>query len=276
MSNFLARPVMGALYILGALFFFIPQVLADNTRHVDCDKGESIQHRLDKSRDGDVIEISGNCSENILIERDRIALRGEPGATINGPDATVSTIHVAGHNIRIEGFTSISGGRNGIKVGNSASAVIEDNTIQGVGRDCISINRHAYATVERNTLQNCTRRRVNVSWSSAADIFTNTITGNGERGIQVQATSGADIAENTITDNGSDGIRVRRNAHIRLSEGGNNVMTNVFERNGVRGVRCQQNASIRVGTAQTYGAGLDANTLGNTSISASCVVSGIL
>jgi len=84
---------------------------------VDCQKGETIQNKIDGAKAGDVIEVSGTCNENLVIRKKMhdVTLDGQGTATIRGTDPLRSTIHVQGKQITIRGF-AITGGSSGIIV----------------------------------------------------------------------------------------------------------------------------------------------------------------
>jgi parallel beta-helix repeat protein len=252
---------------------FFPQDLAAKRARdlVKCDRGETIQAALDRARPGDEIEVSGHCVENIVIEENRITLKGLSGATISAADPELSTIGVLGLNTRIENFASISGGSNGIVVHRGASAVIRGNTVENAASNGINVNNSAFARIDGNTVRNNGGQGINIRQSAAADIFSNTVTGNTQRGIQVGEAASADIADNTITANLSDGIRVRRTAHIRLSDDPQFNQPNLIEGNSGRGIFCRTNSSINFGAAQDFGTG---NAQGNTLFEATCVTEG--
>jgi parallel beta-helix repeat protein len=275
MKNIFARPAFITLSILFLSLTTLSPAEARAPREVNCDEGETIQEQLDKAQIGDVIEVSGACSENILIVNSAITLRGVGGATLDGPDTTTPTIRVRGLNTRIEDFASISGGSNVVHVQRGASADILNNVVENGASSGVLVNQSAYARVTGNTIKNNGTQGVNVRQSASADILSNVIggdalSGNGLRGIQVSDAAEADIDDNTITNNGSDGIRIRRTSHIRLSEEGGLGVPNLIEANGGRGVRCQTNSSIRSPFAQDFGAG---NGSGNF-LNQGCVVDG--
>jgi parallel beta-helix repeat protein len=260
MKNILAKTGFTALSMLALFFFSLPQVEAA-TFKVKCDKGkQTIQKKLDKAKDGDVIEVSGSCSENILIVNNSITLRGVGGATLDGPDTTTPTISVRGLNTRIEDFASISGGANVVHVQRGASSDIRNNVIENGTRSGVLVNQSGYARLTGNVIQNNGTHGVSVRQSASVDILSNTVggdalSGNSLRGIQVSDAAEGDIDDNDITNNGSDGIRIRRTSHIRLSEEAGLGVANLIEGNGGRGIRCQTNSSIRSGIAQNFGAG---------------------
>jgi parallel beta-helix repeat protein len=246
------------------------------TFKVDCTKGnQTIQKALDKTglKDGDEIEVSGNCVENIQIRRDHIILRGTNGATITAADAGEPAIVVQGVDVRIFNFGSISGGANGIALRRSASANIDGNTIEsntGVG---INVNTSSSARLTNNVIQNNGASGVQVTGASA-QIFSNAIVSNGVNGIQVQEAGSAEVDNNTITDNTVNGIRVRRTSHIALSGNPNFGQPNVLLRNGAFGVRCNLNSSVEDPVGQTYGAGADANGDGDFQVTTGCSAEG--
>lgn len=249
-----------SLSLLFLFFLVSSQAEGRAPRVVNCDEGETVQAELDKAQDGDVIEVSGACSEHIVIVNNRITLRGVGGATLNGPDANEHTIQVRGPNTVIRDFSSISGGANVIIVQRGASADIRNNTIEGGASSGILVNQSGYARISNNTIRNNALQGVNVRQSASADILSNTLSTNTLRGVQVSGGAEADVDDNSITNNGSDGIRIRRTSHLRLSEEGGLGVANLIEGNGGRGIRCQTGSSIRSPFAQNFGAG---NNLGN-------------
>lgn len=272
MKNILAKTGFTTLVMLPLFFFSISQAEA-SLLDVDCDKGEKVQDELDDAEDGDVIEVSGTCVENITINKNRITLEGQPGATLTAAVDEGSTITVQGLNTNISGFSSISGSgiTSVINVQRGSSVEIQGNTIEnGVGFGII-VNSSAYARILGNTIQNNDIAGINVRQSASADILSNTVTGTRRQGIIVSAGAEADIDDNVITNNGGDGIRVRRTSHIRLSGKPGFGQANLIEGN-LRAVRCLSNSSIFSDKPQNFGTG---NRFGNR-IDVTCVVIGVL
>ena len=257
----------------------------------DCDKGDSIQTALDKSDDGDRVEVSGSCIENITITKDSIELIAVSGASITAADNANDTITVLGRNVRIQGFLPISGGNNAVIVRRGGSAVIEDNTIQNAQNTGVRVKEAAYARIAGNTITgNGTtsagffgEHGIALRLSSAADILGNFITSNARHGIIVGEGSAAEIDGNTITDNGRNGISVGSSAHVQLSSLGGVGIPNVLERNGNNtlelpgfGVTCGGFSTLRVDETQLFGTGTDANKSGDAAISDNCGLAVIL
>lgn len=96
-----------------------------------CSPQKTIEESLKNLKPGDTLLVEGVCNENVFIlqEVERITLDGQGLATINGPDATQPTVVVFGRGITIRGF-SITGGADGIRLANGASAFLESNTVQ--------------------------------------------------------------------------------------------------------------------------------------------------
>lgn len=278
MKNILSKVGFIILIIPILLILSLSQaeVKGPKTHKVNCDKKkQTIQKKVDKANPGDVIEVSGDCRENIIIENNRITLRAVAGATLTAANPDGTTIRVRGLNTRILDFASISEGRNVIIVERGASALIQSNTIED-GRRGIRVHQGAYASIVGNIIQNNDvsggRDGIAVVQLASADIVSNTITRNGGNGILVGDGSAADIDDNTITDNVSNGILVRFTSHIRLSSEPGLGKANLIQGNN-RGIVCQTNSSIRSGKAQNFGTG---NFPGNTLIQTTCVVSGTL
>lgn len=249
------------------------QQASARTFNVNCNKGGSIQGALNSAIDGDLIKVSGNCVANVVIEKNRIHLQTVDGATLNGPNASDPTISVKGLNVKISGFTSISGGRSTIRVESGGSAEIVDNILQNSLRGVLVI-QSSYARIANNIIQNHVGPSsigVEVRQSSAADIFFNTIQNNQQNGIQISDASAADIDDNDIKNNGGFGILIRRTSHARLSADPESGVANFIEGNN-SGIGCQQNSSLTSDGPQDFGTG---NTNGNsTGITAGCTVIG--
>lgn len=255
------------------VFFSVASIGHADTFKVDCNKGQNLQTEVSKAKDGDFVEVAGVCSENVVIEKNRITMSAVGGATLNGPDADQPTIRVRGLNVTVENFASISGGSNVVLIHRAGSATFQGNTIENGSSSGALVNNSGFVRLAGDTIRNNTNHGVVVRQAASADIFSNNITGNGIRGIQVSDGASADIDKNAITSNGSDGIRVRRTSHVRVSEDSDFGQPNLIELNGGRGVRCQINSSVTSGVPQNLGAG---NNLGNTFFDSTCVPEGAL
>jgi hypothetical protein len=68
-----------------------------------CGQQRTITEALRRLPPGDTLSVSGACNENVLIPEQvaNITLDGQGTATINGPDASSSTILVRGQGITI-------------------------------------------------------------------------------------------------------------------------------------------------------------------------------
>ena len=237
---------------------------------VNCDKGETIQHKIDEAKAGDVIEVSGTCNENLVIRKEMhdITLDGQGVATIDGPDSTRTTIVIRGKEITVRGFT-ITGGRNGISITRGSRASIEGNLIDRTGWRAVVVKRNSSARIMNNTIQNNPRGGIFIKDHSRAHIGVsgppgeralspNTIVHNsGSWAITVQRTSEALIAGNVISNN-SGAIKVSTNsqAHIGLPDSSVNLGANKIEGND-KGVAIERSSFARI----------IGNTISNTQMS---------
>jgi len=214
-------------------------------RKVDCDKGETIQNKIDEAKAGDVIVVSGICNENLVIRKEMhdITLDGQGIATINGSDAIRNTIAIKGKGITIRGM-NITGGRNGISIRQGAEASINGNRINRTGRWAIVVTNNSSARIMNNTIQDNPRGGILIRAHSRAQIGVsgppgervsppNTIIQNGGRAaIQVSRFSEAFIVGNVIRNN-RGGIRVvnHSQAHIGLPDSPVTLGANKIEGN---------------------------------------------
>ena len=300
----------GLMAISGVVFvmslWFLPSAGdagEPKTRKVTCSPEKTIGDELRKLDPGDTLLVSGICNENVLIPEEihNITLDGQGAATINGPDATRSTVNNRGNGITIREFI-ITGGDTGILVSRGGTALIDGNTIQNVGNHGINVNQRSSARIINNTIennpgngilvnenssvrvgflspddvaaspniiQNNGENGISVTRSANARIVGNTISNNNDNGVLVNRGSHADISSNTLDDNAGSGVFVTRNSGVNLgSDAGAGIVdapNSTTVNNDVNGIRCRINsyADGRLGS-------LNGNA-GATSFDASCV-----
>lgn len=290
MLNKIFKSITVALPILALGLLGLSSVsLGDHRNRVDCDDGDSLQRAVDRARRGAVINVKGTCNERITITTDNLTLDGGGSAVIDGDTPspvgdTTSLVTIRATNVTIKGFTIQDGPGNGVSVGRSGSAIIENNTIQRHARSGILITNGSYAGVgdasgatphptpgdRGNTIFDNGNHGVVINTNGSADIYHNVIDENGGAGIQLNVGSAADIDANEITDNDRAGIRLRQNASVRLDD---------FRRHGEagddpnaingneRGIDCRTGASLE-GNPPDFTGG---NTLANRNQDGSCV-----
>jgi parallel beta-helix repeat protein len=146
------------------------------TFHLVCGHQRTITEALRRLRPGDTLFVSGACNENLQIQEQvvNITLDGQRTATINGPDASSSTILVRGDGITIRNFASITGGETGITVTRGGAALIDSNVIQNTGTNGIVVTQSSSARIINNTIQGNPQSGIVITDSSSARIgFTN-------------------------------------------------------------------------------------------------------
>jgi len=169
------------------------------------------------------ITVNGTCTENLLITRDDVTLRGSSGSgTIAGADPALDTIRIDGaKRVVIENLTvtgSSTGGAAGIRGTHGAAFTVRNATIQGAAGVGVAAMYSSHATIDGNTIQSNGLAGIWVRYGSSAVITANGIRKNGEDGIGVFETSAARIglteaglpAGNIIEENGNgyDGIQL--------------------------------------------------------------------
>ena len=208
-----------------AVTLILSTVQADaNTKKVDCDEDQSIQEKLDIAKNGDTIEVSGYCSEQIRITTNNLRLVGVGGATIDGgADASEGNSVVVVHalNVAIAGLT-ITGGRSGIVVSRNGSAIIGENspgsgnTIDSVGRHGITVTDGGWAQIDNNVIKDAGRHGIIVS-GGAADLTNNDVRRSVRDGLFV-STSRVDLeGVNTFLENARRGIFCNQLGALRVT-----------------------------------------------------------
>lgn len=266
--------VAAALALAGAS----PSLADDDgprVRKVNCDNGGSIQTKIDKAKEGDTIEVTGTCLEDVVITKDRITLDcvSPANASIVGTGATTTTLQVTGSNVTVANCT-VSGGSNvlgAITIRSGGSARVENNKIAGgTGANAtnVAVAGNSYGQLVGNEISGGVNG-VFILSSSMADLFQNSI-GGVVTGIGVFNSSSADIVDNTVTGRGlgiGNGVFVSRTSTGNFS---NDVIfgntPNVIQNFGT-GIRCSFWSVVRFGPAPPFvvqnpgtGNGLNADT----------------
>lgn len=236
-----SRPWLVVLAASLAAFWLSSASADEDVKKVNCADGEAIQEELDEADVGETIQVSGVCHENIVVRTNGITLVAGPnGASIAGPDATTNTIRIRARRVTVQGFDSISGGRNGIVIQRTGSAIVADNTVESTGRNGVVVTEASYGRLLNNVIQNNSRSGVVVTLSSAADFDGNTVSGNGRDGVVVSSASAATLSGNSITENGT--TTPRRNALLvstaRVDFNGPNTISDNSLGNNSRAVLC--------------------------------------
>ena len=256
-----ATTLMAAFAISVSLIAFSTSQAQAMNEEVDCDKGESIQARLDNNvEDGDTLEVSGTCSESIVIDKDRITLDCLAGANITSTgDVTIS---VSGSNAIISGC-AISGVQSAVKVLSGGSARLEGNTISGADANVRVLESSHLLLINGNQITGA-RLGVAVGAASSAVIVSNNISNNSQNGVLVTNSGSAHLVGNEIKDNGGNGVGVVRSstAVFSLHDLFGNA-ANQISGNGGSGILCFSPAALNFGAPQDFTGG---NTGGNTGL----------
>lgn len=241
--------LLGRSFLLwGALMAFALLGVASAEKLViNCATGGSVNTAIKEAQPGDVIEVSGNCKETVLVpaEKANITLDGLGKATLSAAQDTAFTVTVLGRNITVKGFT-ITGGRIGIAVGRGAFVIIDSNKIGntnpqgtpgfGIG---VSVNQTSSVALVNNTIENnplvgiliherSSARIGFVEAVAAAQLAPNTIQNNAQ-GIIISRGGQARVVGGSISKNKGDGVRVERGGHLEIAastinaNGGNGI-----------------------------------------------------
>ena len=233
----------------------------DVTRAVDCDAGQTIQEAVNNSNPGDTVLVSGACVENVTVGAGRrsVVIDGQGTATVNGPDSTAHTFTIAGQNITIRRFSSISGGEDGVHIRREGEATVLGNTIENTGRLGIAVVQGSAARIVNNIVQDNPSHGILVEENGSARIGflsfddtsprPNAIRNNGQDGVNVNRSSSAIILSNTIKGNRRHGIGIFRASHADAGD-------NTIESNGSHpappvttdGIRVEENSGVNLGS----------------------------
>ena len=204
------------------------------TYSVDCSKGQTVSSAIDRgdARAPLVVRIKGTCNEFVFIERDNVALLGDPGAgaTIEAPEGAPYAVAAEGHGVTLENLTII-GGNHGVR--NSGALrmtirncliqdAIEDGirvfvgdvrvlhtTIQGAGANGLRIMRGGSVAMSNSQILDNARDGIYAEQNAAITANSNTIRGNQSNGVTLHSASQGDFGGNEITQNLGTGLLVQ-------------------------------------------------------------------
>ncbi len=217
---------------------------------------------------GDTINVSGTCTEIVLIlaNKSGITLNGGGTATIScqspiSPSvcATTGNVAILGKTITIRGF-NITGGMAAIQIVQGASATINGNNIYGTQKNGMLVSNGSYATILNNTIHDT---GLNPNYTNTTGIE---VSDNASAWIGVSSPANTVASPNVIHDN-HNGIRVRRSAsaYIVGNEISNNtdegiqvvegsvadIAGNIIDGNGQNGIFVSQGSGVKLGDDDT-------------------------
>lgn len=138
------------------------------TRVVDCGEGERVQAAVNGAKRPTTIFIEGACTEDVLVDKDDIALSGNrAGAACDTGDPRLSaggtidgTVTVAGVRARIE-FLTITGSGAGILVTDRGAAEIACNAIHANQAGGVLVLNDSFARLRDNLISSNGQRSFN-------------------------------------------------------------------------------------------------------------------
>ncbi len=184
-STLLGRAAIAVLLLIGAgPLAAAPKPL--KVLNIDCAKGDSINHALDRNETELIINIAGICTEDVVVRRDRVTLRGVDPAVDGIQAATVDDPYGAA--LYIRGARRVNVENLQLTGGKHAGLLIED-----VRRSTILRNLRIEGNQEVGL----------VASNSLVVGFDLWITGNGIAGVGLSETAYLRCDDCTVADNPS-------------------------------------------------------------------------
>ena len=197
------------------------------THLVSC-PSESIADTMAQARPGDTIRVTGECVENVVVDKDRITLDGGDSAVIDGMDSggnkSGSVIAVVGQqNVTIKGLT-VKNGEHGVYIADNANAKLDEVTISENVSGAVILN------------------------NSGIHVIDCVIEDNEEDGVFARNNGTVNIEDITVRNNGGDGIAAYNNSFVlAYMDPGSNITGNT------RGIYATNGAGVDVSNALITG-----------------------
>ena len=209
---------------------------------VNCNKGVSLPHAVDRAEPGDVITIEGPCLGPIVIAKGRLTIKGAAGSTIDGQTKDAITVQGA-TNIVLENL-DIKNGANGIVLTAGASAAILNSNVHDNSAIGILLQGNCSATLSAGSAKH-----------------------NGLNGVDAEASSSVTITGNYLLDaNAVFGININGSSSLLFTQ------ANLTSQNNVLGAQIGTSASAFIADSATTLSFLNNLTTGLTIVSGAHMV----
>lgn len=178
------------------------------TIEVDCNQGKSINKALEDEHDELIVEISGLCAEDVVVERPHVTLRGVDPSTDGVAAVATAAENPLGaavlirgtHSVRLENLQLTNGARSGLMVQGTGSDIFVDGCdLQGNATNGIEL-REGFVEVSASEISGSTFG-VNARNESTLRAFDTEISG-GFAALLIQGKSGALVVNGSATASG--------------------------------------------------------------------------
>lgn len=224
---------------------------------VDCNDGKTIGKALEMNAGILEIVVSGDCAENVLIERDDVSIVAQAGSTLTATDDTVAAIVVQGaQNVSVTGL-SISGGRHGVEVRRGAAVTLTAVTVNDNVRHGVLVIDHSSVNIAGGTFSGNGGDGLGVWAASSATMGGSIVAdGNTRAGILVSGSSVAAIPPGSISlqNNGYGGLYLQLSANVQLS-------VPLDQAGSDEGIAVYLGSSLAMGAFETSGNGFSGVTV---------------
>lgn len=198
---------------VAALFVQPGNVLAVN---VNCPApAGTLQTAIDNAFPDELVFITGNCAENIIIRRDRVFLGGA-----NPTDGVDGRVLVDGASrIGLSNMTVKNAFGNGVAVVGGGAVSLFNVIVTGHSSAGVGVFDNSFARITNGSVDNNTRQGVLLLGSSRVTLSNVDVTDNGREGVSAGEGSSVSVRDSsTVVDNTGDGLRLSQNSHGRLDD----------------------------------------------------------
>lgn len=216
-----------------------PPLPSSVTVTVDCDSGDTLTEALETRARALVIEFTGTCTEDLLIERSQVTIRGlDDTAVLAGAQSLppAASITVAGESLILQNFTISGSDERGIRLRRSAGIQLEGVHVDNSALIGLQLDDSSSARMLNSSFNDNGLFGIAAFGTSAVSVAgTNETNGNGLVGLLLSTGSGIENLGSLAfiaSDNGLAGVVVQLNATGQFPP-----LT--VQRNGFAGILCQ-------------------------------------
>lgn len=190
--------------------------------------GDSIQAAVNRAKPGDIIEVaSGVYKESVVINNERITLRGRPGDTypiLDGENKRNDGVISSGSGFKIQNFRIQNYKGNGVMTQGANDVVIRDIEVRYTGIYGIYPTRGRNILVERTVTWGIADAGIYIGMCENVDVRFNEVFAS-VAGIEGENSTNVLIERNSVHDN-SGGILVFNLPGLPVKHGENTIIRN--------------------------------------------------
>ncbi len=244
--------------------------LSNRSFRVRCDRGDSLNHYLSRARPGTTLIISGVCKEIVVVNTDRITLRGRRGAVIDGSGFSSEAVVLidGAQGVTLDSLTIRNGSDQGVLATHQARVLFKSLTARDNATVGLAVDRSHVEIEDVTLIDNAGSGMDAFSGSTVLARGTVQATSNGGDGLAINGKTFFELRGATVTasNNAGSGVSIINDSRLQIfsfpEAQGSSVTADA---NGFAGIGLL-GSELGVVGSQFFGSGANVLTVSNNII----------